>query len=496
MFVEDKSKLVLFSEEVQTSDQVSSITDGFTGSESDHDQQCDCSSSSGQRSTLTSNQEEVGSQQLCLPSESDAVVRYSQINQSDSGCCPSDTESEIVVDDSPASVNHVMDRIASSNDNGADECIDIFGRDCDNGYTGYIRPLGRSRSVTPSPSYIRLATPSTPGTPRLRSGSVSGTIPSPRPSTRGTPCERPRAGSMGEIEMKERAQGRVKIIDGLDILQLPRPRNPGGILPINGHDNFNSSNEALNLIVEDKQRSNKPSDHLTARSFTSFRSLDSSAVTSSKQSNTSYMISNIIRTTPTRQKPATVTSFSSTASQRAGCAINESVERPKPSSVVDSEGVAKKIARLNSGGFLCATSNGSLWGGQSSSLSSNHPLSSVRVLSDKTPPERPRPPLRPILSPADNGDADLTSDRYVSSSKYCFLWSNIGRYGVNLLSLCSHVRILSLCSHVRILSLCSHVRKLSLCSHVRILSLCSHVRILSLCSHVRILSLCSHVRNQ
>lgn len=318
-----------------------------------------------------------------------------------------------------------MDRIESSNDNGADDGEDLITQDCDNGSTGYIRPLGRSRSVTPSPSYVRLATPSTPGTPRLRSGSVSGMTygpQSPRPSTRGTPGERQRAGSMGEIEMKERAQGRVRIIDGLDILQLPRPRNPGGILPLNGHDNFNSSNEALNLIV-DESRTNKNSDHhlAVARSFSTFQSLDMAAV-SSKQSNTSYMISNIIRTTPNRQKTAaaTVTSFRNTSAQRAGCAINESIERPKPSSVIDSEGVAKKIARLNSGEILCSTSNGNLWSGQSNSLSSNHHLASVRVLSDKTPPERPKPPHRTILSPADDGDVDLTSDRYVSSSKYKF----------------------------------------------------------------------------
>lgn len=411
---------------------MSSISDVYNGGvESDQDQLCDCSSSSSRptpgNSGLASENlhSDVGassSHGRCSQSDCKPDKRYNQTTLQDSGC-PSDTESEIVVDDSPSFTCNSVNRIGSSNDNGAEEGLEIIAEDCDNGSCGYLRPLGRSRSVTPSPSYIRLATPSTPGTPRLRSGSVSGTTyapTSPRPSTRGTPAERQRSGSMGEIEMKERALGRVRIIDGLDILQLPRPRNPGGILPLNGHDNFNSSNEALNLIVDNKQRTNKPQDPLTVpRQFSSFHSIDT-AVTSSKQSNTSYLISNIIRSVPSGNKPATVSSFNSNTSHRAGCSINESVERPKPSSEVDSEGVAKKIARLNSGGFLCSSSSENLWNGaQSNNLRSSHNhLSAIRVLSDKTPPERPKPPRRTVLSPADNGDSDLVADRFVSSSKF------------------------------------------------------------------------------
>ena len=81
--------------------------------------------------------------------------------------------------------------------------------------------------------------------------------------------------------------------------------------------------------------------------------------------NTSYLISNIIRTTPNRQRTGNQSSssqFNSVAGRNRGCAINESVERPLPSSVVDSEGVAKKIARLNSDGFMCSSSVDNLWG--------------------------------------------------------------------------------------------------------------------------------------
>lgn len=420
------SFLHFYTGDAQTSDMVSSISDTYNGIESDRDQPCDCSSSS---SSLTPGGTRgpggaTRGQTRCSQSDCDAGGRYGHLNQSDVGCCPSDTESEIVVDDSPPSTSGGVDGIGSSNDNGADDALEVIAQDCDNGSTSYIRPLGRSRSVTPSPSYIRLATPSTPGTPRLRSGSVSGTTyapMSPRPSTRGTPAERPRAGSVGEIEMKDRAQGRVKIIDGLDILQLPRPRNPGGILPLNGHDNFNSSNEALNLIMEDKPQSGKQSDHHlpSTRTFSSFNPVESAAG-SSKQSNTSYLISNIIKTTPNRLKPATVTTFGGSSGQRQGCAINESVERPKPSSEVDSEGVAKKIARLNSTGFLSSSTSESLWGSSGSSNLSGNPnqLSGIRVLSDKTPPERPKPPRRTVLSPADNGTVDMSNDRFVSSSKF------------------------------------------------------------------------------
>lgn len=143
---------------------------------------------------------------------------------------------------------------------------------------------------------------------------------------------------------REFKQG-IRIIDNLDILQLPRPRNPGGILPLNGHNLFNSPNEALNLSLDDGQKSKpRPGNIQSVSSFSPVVSM--SAL---KRPNTSYLISNIIRTTPNRLRVSnntTAATFGSLASRSQGCAINESVERPLPSSVVDSEGVAKKIAWL------------------------------------------------------------------------------------------------------------------------------------------------------
>lgn len=292
------------------------------------------------------------------------------INSHSNGDEHSDNESEIIVDDSPLPAINTTDSTDMPDDMSKETQL------CNNGPGNPVRLMGRSRSVTPSPSYIRLATPSTPGTPRLRSGSVSGTTyaplsPKPSPSARATPGERQRAGSMGEIEMRDKVLGReikhgIRIIDDLDILQLPRPRNPGGILPMNGHS-FSCSNEALNLTLDDRQHSNHDSDNinLVSSSFSSISPSTNVSGTVSKRPNTSYLISNIIRTTPSRQRSSnhsSTTQFNSLAGRNRGCAINESVERPLPSSIVDSEGVAKKIARLNSEGFLCSSSVDNLWG--------------------------------------------------------------------------------------------------------------------------------------
>ncbi|KAL4231364.1 hypothetical protein ACF0H5_008943 [Mactra antiquata] len=344
----------------------------------------------------------------------------------------SDNESEIIVDDSPEpSINPTNSVESPDNDLSKDNHI------LDNSVNNPVRLIGRSRSVTPSPSYIRLATPSTPGTPRLRSGSVSGTTyaplsPKPSPSARATPGERQRAGSMGEIEMREKILGReikhgIRIIDNLDILQLPRPRNPGGILPMNGHTIFSGSNEALNLTLDDRQYTSRDSvsTNLVSTSFPSINQSSAISATASKRANTSYLISNIIRTTPNRQRSSnhlSTTQFNSLAGRNRGCAINESVERPLPSSIVDNEGVAKKIARLNSEGFLCTGSVDNLWGTSGTGESNGDHISRVRVISDKTPPERPKPPRRTVLSPGDNG-----SDVVITQSDRSFIPSGVRR---------------------------------------------------------------------
>lgn len=334
-------------------------------------QQCsDCSSSCVQQApqNLCINEPvstlNVCDGNICDASSSETVmIAGSEAN----GDCQSDVESEIIVDDSPLPATACIDRVGSSTSNMAE---DKDTHIIDNGNEVSESLFAHSRSATPSPSYIRLGTPSTPGTPRLRSGSVSGTTyaplsPKPSPSSRATPGERQRAGSMGEIEMRDKMIGRefkegIRIIDNLDILQLPRPRNPGGILPLNGHNSFNSPNEALNLSLDDGQKV-KPrlGDMQSVNAFTPVVSMSTL-----KRPNTSYLISNIIRTTPTRLRVSNTTTaatFGSLTSRSQGCAINESVERPLPSSVVDSEGVAKKIARLDSEGFLCTSTGDSLW---------------------------------------------------------------------------------------------------------------------------------------
>ncbi|KAH3787852.1 uncharacterized protein LOC127841476 isoform X2 [Dreissena polymorpha] len=402
-----------------TGDLVSSVSDtGQIAESTGSDQPCDCSSSSTQ-SHPTMHRTDTVAHSSCSQSECDASgTMFEPMSQSDSVGCPSDTESEIVVDDSP-SVNEISaERLVSSNSVSDREDIDI-------GREGSVRPLNRSRSVTPSPSYLRLATPSTPGTPRLRSGSVSGVTfspVSPKPTARGTPTDRQRSGSMGEIEMRERMSGRVKINDGLDILQLPRPRNPGGILPFNGHsspDNLHESNEALNLTIEPRQLKDKSGNSLGNGLLSSYKSESSTSgvTSSSKHSNTSYMISNIMRTTPNKNKPSTISSYNGLAGRRQGCAINETVERPKPSSVIDSEGIAKKIARIDNAGFLCTSTSDTVWNRPRTNVgTARSALPGICVISSKTPPERPKPPRRTVLSPADNGHPDMASDRYVSSS--------------------------------------------------------------------------------
>ncbi|XP_060564729.1 uncharacterized protein LOC132723941, partial [Ruditapes philippinarum] len=399
-------------------------------------QQCsDCSSSSVQQTpeNLTvakssSSAKFSSSQNVCDGNVLDSSSSDNNLtNQTNRGYL-SDNESEIIVDDSPLPTDNTTDRVGSSSRSLTEEHDNQI---CDNGGEISVRYLGRSRSVTPSPSFVRLATPSTPGTPRLRSGSVSGTTyaplsPKPSPSARATPGERQRAGSMGEIEMRDKMIGRefkhgIRIIDNLDILQLPRPRNPGGILPLNGHNHFTGSNEALNLTIEDRQQRRHTAGNIqsVSSSFSPIMPSDIISTSASKRANTSYLISNIIRTTPNRQRISNnaTSSFATLTRRGHGCAINESVERPLPSSIVDSEGVAKKIARLDSEGFMCSNTRESLWNTSGNSEASNDHLSRVRVISDKTPPERPKPPRRTVLSPADNGSIDMTHDRsFVSSS--------------------------------------------------------------------------------
>ncbi|XP_053407518.1 ikaros family zinc finger protein-like isoform X1 [Mercenaria mercenaria] len=393
-------------------------------------QQCnDCSSSSVQQTPQNlSVAKSASSQNVCDGNVIDASSSEINTINETNGVYHSDNESEIIVDDSPLPGDNTTERVGSSS-RSLNE--DQDNQICDNGGEISVRYLGRSRSVTPSPSYVRLATPSTPGTPRLRSGSVSGTTyaplsPKPSPSARATPGERQRAGSMGEIEMRDKLIGRefkhgIRIIDNLDILQLPRPRNPGGILPLNGHNHFSGSNEALNLTVEDRQQTklSAGSSQSVSSTFSPIVPSDIISTSASKQPNTSYLISNIIRTTPNRLRTSNnaTSSFGSLAGRSRGCAINELIERPLPSSIVDSEGVAKKIARLDSEGFMCSSTGDSLWSNTGNADSGNDHLSRVRVISDKTPPERPKPPRRTVLSPADNGSIDMTHDRsFVSSS--------------------------------------------------------------------------------
>lgn len=357
-----------------------------TSSRPDSDlQQCnDCSSSSVQQTpeNLTVAKSST-SQNVCdgnvLDSSSSEMTLTNQMNRG----YISDNESEIIVDDSPLPTDNTTERVGSSSRSLTE---DQDNQVCDNGGEITVRYLGRSRSVTPSPSFVRLATPSTPGTPRLRSGSVSGTTyaplsPKPSPSARATPGERPRAGSMGEIEMRDKFIGRefkhgIRIIDNLDILQLPRPRNPGGILPLNGHNHFSGSNEALNLTIDDRQQSKHIAGNIQTVSSSLSPIMPSEVISTSasKRANTSYLISNIMRTTPNRQRISNnaASSYASLARRSQGCAINESIERPLPSSIVDSEGVAKKIARLDSEGFMCSSTGESLWNTSGRKLSGIH----------------------------------------------------------------------------------------------------------------------------
>lgn len=149
-------------------------------------QQCsDCSSSCVQQTPQNLCINEPGSTHnvcdgnVCDASSSETVViTGSEAN----GDCQSDVESEIIVDDSPLPAAACTDRVGSSTSNIVD---DKDTQIMDNGAEVSESLFAHSRSATPSPSYIRLGTPSTPGTPRLRSGSVSGTTYaplSPKPS--------------------------------------------------------------------------------------------------------------------------------------------------------------------------------------------------------------------------------------------------------------------------------------------------------------------------
>ena len=370
--------------------------------------------------------------QTVLPSSS-----HGNMSQDNADC-----DCEIIVDDKPAqealAKNLKKHEVTSGRLSKILSVLPFSSEQSLNATLGQpCRPL--SRSTTPSPSMQRL-TPSTPGTPRQRSGSMSG--PSPRPSTRNTPSgERQRSGSLGELDMREKiVNGKpdtkegIRVLEHLDILQLPRPRNPGGVLPQSNQETEPNGNGAVNLVINKRQpMKRKNEDRLSSSfSFTNFISSSSvsslgsssnSSIINSTSANTSYLISNIIRTTPNRLRSSITLPASLSSSfdapigslRRWSTSINEGIERPLPSSVVDSEGVAKKIARLENQSALSPDSVGSLWSGTLSSAPETQQFRNLRPVMNRTPPERPKPPRRFMSSPMPD---IMPGDRIITPSKY------------------------------------------------------------------------------
>ena len=219
--------------------------------------------------------------------------------------------------------------------------------------------------------------------PRRRSGSVDGTADAQRCGSHGNgvngnPGERPRSGSMGQIDSQtsqtvSRPKKTTTNFRIIDIVQLPRPRNPGGILP----QEDESNHEALDLIVNEKRSKNRTVSEKESLTWTSPRNNHLPGSTFNNISSQSRRHSDIgsYGVTVTTSSPSVWLS-----------SINEAVERPQPSSVVDNEGVAKKIARLDNS--LIESSREDVWLGRGGLVPT------VRMTAARTPPERPKVPRR------------------------------------------------------------------------------------------------------
>ena len=220
--------------------------------------------------------------------------------------------------------------------------------------------------------------------PRQRSGSVGEAADASRCGSGGNEInghtlDRPRSGSMGQIESQTsqtvpRPRKTTTNFRIVDIVQLQRPRNPGGILP---HEN-DTNQEALDLIVNEKRGKNRTVSEKESLSWTRPRNLDLPGP-------------NFSTISSQNRRHSDVGSYSRVAATTSGpsvwlSSINETVERPQPSSVVDNEGVAKKIARLDSS--LISTSREEMWLGRGGLV----PM--VRMTAARTPPERPKVPRR------------------------------------------------------------------------------------------------------
>ena len=217
-------------------------------------------------------------------------------------------------------------------------------------------------------------------TPRRRSGSVGDTAATQSSGSHGdtrtgNPVDRNRSGSMSHVESRETGLSAFKPKKTttnfriIDIVQLPRPRNPGGILP---QDN-QPGHEALDLIVNEK-RGKRTISQKESLSWTSTNDV----IIPNSNLNQSRRHSDI------GSYGITMTSAQSHSAWSSS--INETVERPQPSSVVDNEGMAKKIARLDSS--LCSNNGDDLWLGRVGLMPN------VRTTSARTPPERPKVPRR------------------------------------------------------------------------------------------------------
>lgn len=217
--------------------------------------------------------------------------------------------------------------------------------------------------------------------PRRRSGSVDGVADvqifgSPARGANGNHGDRPRSGSLGQIDSQTsqiitRPRKHTTNFRIVDIVQLPRPRNPGGILP---HED-ESDHQALDLIVNKKRGKSRTVTEKESLTWTNPRNLSG------------LNFNNDIGSQSRRHSDLGSYGFPTTTSGPSAwlSSINEAVERPQPSSIVDSEGVAKKIARLDNS---VSSSREDVWLGRGGLVSN------VRTTALRTPPERPKVPRR------------------------------------------------------------------------------------------------------
>ena len=182
----------------------------------------------------------------------------------------------------------------------------------------------------------------------------------------------------------------------IDIVQLPRPRNPGGVIPLDNE----TEHEALDLIVNER-RGKRTISQKESLSWTS-------------ANNDIIPISSLNSVCGQTRRHSDIGSYGislTTSNQRLSAwssSINETVERPQPSSVVDNEGVAKKIARLDS--TVSPSIGDDLWLGRVGLLPN------IRTTSARTPPERPKVPRRqfsPLVSNTRTRQVLLSPGKYI-----------------------------------------------------------------------------------